>query len=277
MSTTASSTEPSWKHYTAPEFVDVAGINVAYRRSGQGERLLYLHSDGLTRVWLPFFEELAAEIDLVAPEHPGYGDTAITDDVQSFEDLVLHYDALMRALDLDPVHLVGQGLGGWLAADLAVTYPTRFKSLTLVTPDGLRLADVSSVDHFRCTPDERLALQFNGRQESYREFVEQEGEPEDMIRALVQNSTTGRLAWNPRYDFRLDRRLRRVKAPTLVISAEDDRWVPNAMAARYAELIPSAELSAVVGGDIGPSGHLLHVEQPHATSQLIARHVAAHA
>lgn len=274
--TTAEATEaPSWAHYTAPDHVDVDGIPVAYRRAGSGERVLYLHSDGLTRMWLPFYQALAAEVDLIVPEHPGYGDTPITDEIQSFEDLVLHYDSFLRVLELDPVHLVGQGLGGWLAADLAVTYPDRFKSLTLVTPDGLRLADVDSVDRFRRTPEERLALQFNGREQEYREYFELQGEPEDSIRALVENAATGRLAWNPRYDFRLDRRLRRVTAPTLVIGAQEDRWIPTPMAARYAQLVPGSRLAVVEGAAAGPSGHLLQVEHPEATSRLIAKHVAA--
>ncbi|HWI21119.1 MAG TPA: alpha/beta fold hydrolase, partial [Baekduia sp.] len=120
--------------YTAPDFVDVDGIRTAYRRKGEGERVLFLHGDGFTAMWLPFFEELAQRTDLVVPEHPGTGETPLTEEIQSFDDLVLHYDTFLETLDLEPVHLVGHGLGGWLAADLAVFYPRRFKSLTLVTP-----------------------------------------------------------------------------------------------------------------------------------------------
>ena len=36
---------------------------------------LYLHGSGLTRMWLPFYEQLSQSVDLLAPEHPGYGET----------------------------------------------------------------------------------------------------------------------------------------------------------------------------------------------------------
>ncbi|MFE7835110.1 alpha/beta fold hydrolase [Streptomyces sp. NPDC057474] len=266
---------PSWAYYTQPEFVEVGGLSTAYRRKGQGERVVYLHSDGLTRAWLPFFEKLSGAVDCVVPEHPGYGETPINDEIQSFEDLVLHYDGLLDALGLEPVHLVGHGLGGWLAADLAVFYPRRFKSLTLITPTGLRLPDVPSIDTFRMLPEERLSALLNGREAAYAEYFEQEGDPDDMIRAMVESAATARLMWNPRYDHRLDHRLRRVSTPTLVIGAQEDRVVPTAMAGRYAELIPDARLITFEGPTGQSSGHLPHLEHPAEISGLVTQHVAA--
>lgn len=277
MSSTEPRPAPSWAHYTEPAFVDVDAIRTAYRRRGRGEPVLFLHGDGFTRMWLPFLEALSAQADVVAPEHPGYGETAINDEIQSFDDLVLHYDGLLDALELDRVHLVGHGLGGWLAADLAVFYPRRFKSLTLITPAGLRLPDAPFVDPFRMTPEERIEALFNGRGEAYSEYVVQEGEPDDMIRAMMESATAARLMWNPRYDHRLDHRLRRVTAPALVIGVQDDRVVPTAMAQRYAELIAGARLETIRGPEGEASGHVPHLEYPEQTAALVARHVAANA
>lgn len=268
---------PPWAHHREPEFVTVDDRRTAYRRGGRGERVLYLHGNGFTRMWLPFLDALAAECDVVAPEHPGYGDSQIDDDVQAFDDLVLHYDALLDDLQLDPVHVVGHDLGGWLAADLAVFFPRRFKSLTLITPCGLRVADAPLTDPFRMTPEETIEALFNGRGDAFGEYFVQEGDPEDMIRTLMERSAAARLMWNPRYDHRLERRLRRVAVPALVIGAQDDRVVPTATAARYADLIPAARLEIVAGPEGEPSGHVPHVEYPVDVAALVAGHVAANA
>lgn len=271
----AEQTKREWAHYTAPSTIDVAGLSVAYRRQGSGEPVVFLHGDGLTRMWLPFFEKLAETHDVIVPEHPGYGDSELGDEIQSFNDLVLHYDGFLDALGLDRVHLVGHDFGGWLAADLAVFYTKRFKSLTLLTANGLRLMDADSIDTFRMTTEELSTALFNGREERYADLVNQEGFPEDMIRSVVERAAGARLTWNPRYDYRLDQRLARVVSPTLVIGAQDDRIVPTEMAARYAELIPGARLVTVEGPQGEPSGHALHIELPDDVAELISEHVFA--
>jgi pimeloyl-ACP methyl ester carboxylesterase len=276
-SATSSETPPArdWAHYTEPSFIDADGLKTAYRRQGSGPTVVYLHGAGMTRIWLPFLQELSNSYDVVAPEHPGFGDTPRPQSLEGFDDLVLHYDALFRALELDRFHLIGHSLGGWIAANLAVFYPERFASLTLITPAGLRLVDVPSIDSFRMTPEETFAALFNGREAQYTDYLEQEGFPEDVVRAAEEGATRTLLTWNPRYDRRLDTRLARVTAPTAVIGADEDRVIPNAMVDRYAELIPGARAVRVPGGPDGPSGHVVHVEQPADVAALVAQHVNA--
>jgi pimeloyl-ACP methyl ester carboxylesterase len=267
--------ERSWAYWVEPSRVAVDEVETAFRRKGSGAPTVFLHGAGLTRVWLPFLEELSASVDVIAPEHPGFGDSPLPDGFDGFDDVVLHYDAFLDALGLDRVHLVGHALGGWIAAELAVFFPRRFKSVTLIAPSGLRLRGVPSIDTFRMTPEELSAASFNGREERYRETLVQEGEPADMVRAFEEGVVRARLSWNPRYDWKLDRRLRRVSAPTLVIGAEEDRMVPTEMAARFGELIPNARVVTVAGERGEPSGHLVHVEQPVEVARLVSEHVIA--
>src|SRR6059036_1429462 len=107
-------------HYTAPETIEVHGLPVAYRRKGAGSTTVFLHGAGSTRMWLPFYERMSQNVYFVAPEHPGFGDTPTPEWLEGFDDLVLHYRALLDALDLDRIHLIGFSLGGWIAADFAV-------------------------------------------------------------------------------------------------------------------------------------------------------------
>jgi len=280
ISASAAPPQRTWAHYCEPSFIEVDGLRTAYRRKGVGEQVVYLHGGGLTRLWLPFLEEMAGHHDVIAPEHPGFGDTETPDTLDDMYDFVLHYDGLFNALGVDEAHLVGHSLGGWVAAELAVFYPRRFRSLTLITPAGLRVADriaVPGVDSFRLEPAEAGETLMNGRGDRYTEFFEQEGFPNDAVQAFTESTTRAKLSWNPRYDRKLDHRLARVTTPTLVLGVEDDRLVTNAVAQRYADLIPGARHVVVAGPDGEASSHLVQLEQPADVAALIAAHVAANA
>lgn len=262
-----------WAHWTEPDWVDVDGVRTAYRRKGDGEPLLYLHGAGLTRQWLPLYEELSRHFDVIVPEHPGFGDTPMPDWLRSVDDLVLHYDALLDALELEGVHLVGHSLGAWIAASLAITYPRRFASLTLITPVGLRVPEAPISDPFRIGPDQAFEVLLNGAPaEKYLEYFEQAGELEDTIQAYSESITFARLIWNPRYDIRLDTRLSRVRVPTLVIGADEDRLVPSVHVDRWAELVPRAKTTTVSGVNGEPTGHLLIIQQPERLADVVVAH-----
>jgi pimeloyl-ACP methyl ester carboxylesterase len=264
----------SWKYWTEPAWVDVDGVQTAYRRKGSGEPLVYLHGAGLTRAWLPLYERLSERFDVIVPEHPGFGDTKMPPWLSSVDDLVLHYDAFLRELGIERPHLVGHSMGGWVAASLAYTYPTRFASLALVTPAALRVPDAPMTDPFRLGPDTAMEVLLSGAPpENYLEYFDQAGELEDTIQAFSESITFARLLWNPRYDLRLDRRLRRVQAPTLVVAAEDDRLIPNVHTERWAELIDGATRTTV-SGDGEATGHLLIIQVPDRLAAVLADHAA---
>ena len=64
-------------------------------------------------------ETLSGGYRVLAPEHPGTGRGQIPDWMMSVGDVAFFYLDLMQALDLRNVHLVGHGLGGWIAAEIA--------------------------------------------------------------------------------------------------------------------------------------------------------------
>jgi pimeloyl-ACP methyl ester carboxylesterase len=255
-------------HYTEPETIDVGGLEVAYRRKGTGPATLFLHGAGATRMWLPFYERLSETVDLLAPEHPGFGDTPLPDWVEGFDDLVLHYRDLLDAFDLDRVHLIGYSLGGWIAANLAIFYPHRLKSLTLITPAGLRIPEAPMTDFMRMPPEQIPDVLTNGRTEDYLDYLPDPHDLDAAIRGYSEASTFARLAWNPRYDYRLDRRAPRIALPALVIEPDEDRLLPNAHPRRWAELLPNARL-AKVSGERNPTGHWLIIQEPDRAAETI--------
>jgi pimeloyl-ACP methyl ester carboxylesterase len=261
MSAETTATAPWSPHYTEPETIDVEGLEVAYRRKGTGPPTVFLHGAGGTRMWLPFYERLSEAVDLTAPEHPGFGDTPMPDWLDGFDDLLLHYRDLFDALELDRVHLIGFSLGGWIAANLAIFYPHRLKSLTLITPGGLRMPEAPMTDFMRMPPEQIGDILFNGQTADYLDYLPDPHDLDAAIRGYLEASTFAKLAWNPRYDYRLDRRVPRISLPALVIEPDEDRVVPNAHARRWAELLPNVRLEQI-SGESKPTAHLLMIQEP---------------
>jgi pimeloyl-ACP methyl ester carboxylesterase len=265
----ATTATQAWSpHYTDPETIDVRGLPVAYRRKGTGAPTLFLHGAGGTRMWLPFYERLSESVDLIASEHPGFGDTPMPDWLDGFDDMLLHYHDLLNAFGFDRVHLIGFSLGGWIAADLAIFYPERIKSLTLITPAGLRFPDAPMTDFLRMPPERIPGLLFGDAWQDYLEFLPDPHDLDTAIRGYGEMSTFAKIAWNPRYDYKLERRLPNVELPALVLEADDDRLIPNAHPRRWAELLPNARLEKV-SGQKNPTSHGLIMQEPDRAAELI--------
>lgn len=264
-------TEPTWDHYTAPDTIVVRELPVALRRAGSGEALLYLHGAALTRRWLPLYGALAAQnFDVIVPEHPGFGDTPRPEWLSEFTDVVLHYADLLDVLEVDSVHLVGHGLGGWIAAEFAAVFPERLASLSLIAPTGLRPQnDEHVVDVFRLDDEqERAALL--GSDAPRWEAVLSEGDiTEAKIQQYVESVTAALLSWNPRYDLKLERRLGRINCPSQVLIPEEEHLVPASVGRRYSELIGGCELTTV-RGDAARTQHLMTLQEPEKIAGLIA-------
>jgi pimeloyl-ACP methyl ester carboxylesterase len=241
------------------DMVDVYGLPTALRRRGTGRPLVYLHGAGMTGRWLPFHEALARGADVIAPEHPGFGATPLPDWLSGFDDLVLHYDDLRQVIGLDePFDLVGYSLGGWIAAEYAVCYPDRLRSLTLIAPTGLSRpgGPPLTVDPFALAPETMAMTIFNDFS-SIGEIMAGAQDLDAVIRMYEEQSALARLAWQRPYSRRLPRLLRRVQCPALVVVAGADRFLPDEVPGRYQELLPAARTVRIPS-----AGHALVVERP---------------
>ena len=114
----------------------VRGCRIRLMRGGAGSPLVVLH--GATGAsWLPFMQKLAENFDVIAPEHPGFGESDTPDWLDTIHDLAYFYLDLLDELKLKDVNLVGLSFGGWIAAELAVRNTQRLASLTLAGAAGL--------------------------------------------------------------------------------------------------------------------------------------------
>jgi pimeloyl-ACP methyl ester carboxylesterase len=250
------------------EVVTVDGVATHLFRGGEGPPLVYLHGVAPAGEWLPVHERLAAHFTVYAPDHPGFGRTDRPDWLDGMDDLVLHYDELFRVLGLECPALVGFSLGGWIAAEFAVAYPERVSALVLLNAAGLHRDDALIADLPAMGPEALARAVFHDA-EAARSFLAQGADHEERLRRYRGMTTLALLAWNPWFDPKLARRLRRVQAPTLALWAEYDRLIPPVYGESYRDGIAGAQLEILPG-----CGHMAPLERPELVAQAIAQFIA---
>ena len=260
------------------EFLELAGGRVHLLRGGAGEPVLFLHAAGGAGAWLPFHAQLAgAGFEVIAPDHPGFGQSDDFPEVEAMDDLVYHYLDVLDGLGLDRPHVVGASFGGWIAAEVAVHSPHLIGSLTLLSAAGLRLPDHPVADVFLMSPAQLAAALFH---DPLLVPPPASGPPppgaapgiDAIIAAYREATSLARFSWAPFLsDPKLERRLGRITAPTLVVAPSDDRLIPVAHARRYAALIGGADYA-----EVAECGHAMHVERPAEFAALVASFLVSH-
>jgi pimeloyl-ACP methyl ester carboxylesterase len=248
--------------------IDVEGCKINIRRTGQGEALLFLHGAQGLNGHEPGLDALARHFDVIAPDHPGFGQSENSDLVDDVADLALFYLDVLDALKLDRVHVVGQCIGGWIALEMAVTSSARFKSLILVNSAGIRIKGVPRSDMFVCSEDELLKLLFAGKGaaewlRSWRATPELE-DIYDRNRAAA-----AKYSWSPRLcNPKLDRWLHRIDVATHIIWGQEDRVIPPAYAAALKGLIAGSTVATLPG-----CAHMPHIEQPQVFADQVSQFI----
>jgi len=247
------------------QIVECEGVGVHLFDVGEGSPLLFLHGAAPAGVWLPFHERLSRGARLVAPDHPGFGLTPRPEWLSGMDDILLHYDALIRQLDLQRPLICGFSLGGWIAAELAVWYPNRFAGVVLFNAAGLHLPQHPLPD-LSTLQGEALARALFHRMDTARDFLTPDPTREERRRRYRGLTTLSLLAWNPWFDPELPRRLARIQSTVLVLWGEHDRLIDPAYGEAYRSLIPGARLQLLPG-----CGHMAHLEDPDAAASAILR------
>ena len=122
-------------------FADIDNAKIYYETAGQGMPLLMVHAGVADRrQWDNEFAPFAQTHQVIRYDMRGYGKSEpVEGEFSHLSDLV----ALLDLLEIhEPLVVMGCSMGGGLAMDFALTYPSRVKSLIMVGsgPSGLELA-----------------------------------------------------------------------------------------------------------------------------------------
>jgi pimeloyl-ACP methyl ester carboxylesterase len=254
--------------------IDTAIGKIQLYRGGDGAPLVYLHSATGEGPEVPVLEELADTYDVIAPMFPGFGESEGIDAVDDVEDAIFHLLDVLSQLGLSSPAVMGMSLGGWMAVELAMRYPSVVSRLVLVNPAGLYIEGHPITEIFGRQPAD-LALDLLADQDhpmarmmrSVQELIDSGAEiPFELMKPTLQSlAATAKIAWNPYlHDPKLRRLLYRVTAPTLIVHGTQDRLIDRAHAEAYAEGIGQSRLVDVEG-----AGHLLALERPAELAELV--------
>ncbi len=239
------------------EWVEVECGKLRVRRKGNGTRILFLHGAQGMNVWPDYLDRLAESAEVIAPDLPGFGRSAVSGSVTSMFDLARVILDLLDLLKLDQVHVAGHCLGGWLAMELGVR-STKLASLTLINSAGIHVDGVKKGDFFIASPEEFPELMFSDTKLG-QSFFADEGAGEFETVVFQNRLMAAKLAWSPRlFDPNLKKWLRRVKVPVRLICGEKNRILPK----EYGQAL-AGEFKAEIKV-IPETGHMVHVERPQA-------------
>lgn len=257
--------------------MQAAGIDLEVLRRGNGRPILLVHGANPVSSHAPFLDRLAAHGEIIAPTHPGFGNSPRPADFDTMYDLVHLYREVLDALP-DRVTVIGFSFGGWIAAEVAAQGHPRLTRLVLVDPVGIKLGgrEERDIAHFFNTAPAELARRAWHEPTRRPEGVYGLGWQDDIDEAISDADLTGLArnwdalclyAWRPHmYNPQLKHWLRRIAVPSLVLWGASDRIVTPDYGRRYAALIPDARFAM-----IDAAGHHPELEQPAAFVDQVAR------
>jgi pimeloyl-ACP methyl ester carboxylesterase len=256
--------------------VTVAGIGtveLTVADRGTGHPFLLLHG-GAGPISFASFAELLGTTHparVLVPTHPGFGGTPRPDALASVAGLAAAYAALLDQLDLHDVTVVGNSIGGWIAAELALLHSPRVRSVVLVDATGIVVDDHPIADPFSMSLPELMDRSYHDPA-AFR--IDPSKLPEAARAAMAANRDALALyGGKPAVgDPTLRDRLAGVNVPTLVLWGEADRVSDVEFGRAYAAAIPHARFLV-----LARTGHVPQIETPAQTLAAIWEFASTHA
>jgi pimeloyl-ACP methyl ester carboxylesterase len=275
-----------WREHLGQIEIDGTPVNYVDIGSGELEPIVFVH--GLGGQWQNFLENIpraARERRVIALDLPGFGATPEPRDRITIPGYGRWVDALCEKLSLGRVDMVGNSMGGYIAAEVAIQFPERIDQLILVSAAGITSANIARTPiltagriatamvsygaarhrQIASRPKSRhLALALVARYPAllradlaYEGFFKGAGKPgfDDALRACLE------------YDFR--DRLPEIRQPTLIVWGEKDSIIPVRDAHEFERLISDSR--KVVMRD---TGHIPMAERPGTFNDLMMEFLA---
>jgi pimeloyl-ACP methyl ester carboxylesterase len=258
------------------EWLDAGGVMVRAVRAGAGDTtLLLLHGFGESlTTWRAVFDPLAERYRVVALDLPGLGGSEKPDTVYSLPVMTERLSRFIDRWTSGPLVVVGQSMGGELAASLALARPDRVRLLVLIAPAGYRVGLGGILSSM--SPGKARTL---GRYLALRSFVTPIHDPTWL--AEPDSEAAYEQTGDPQYaraaarmleefDFiGLRDRFREIRQPTLLIWGGNDPVMPFAVGDTLSRLIPCVHFLP-----LATAFHRPHAEQPDTVLHAIGAFLA---
>jgi proline iminopeptidase len=252
-------------NHTSLFYIDVgSGIPTLVMHGGLGQDHTFMH---------PYLDPLGDVMRLFYYDHRGNGWSSRPDvHTLTMENFTADAEALRRHLGFEKMAVIGHSVGGFIALEYALRYPTSVSHLVLA--DTVAVVDYGEeivANAQRKTNDPEVLQEFldpNADDDTAFTYHMRTIAPlyfhrydEKLADELILNKLLSASAYERNGDlvseYNVLPRLGEIKAPTLIIVGDDDFLTPPSQAQRMHKGIPNSEFVV-----LPQSGHFSHVERP---------------
>ena len=258
--------------------------------AASGVPIVWIHGlSGSWQNWLENLPHFARTRRCIAMDLPGFGASEMPAREISITGYGRTVDALLQELGVQRAAVVGNSMGGFIGAEVAIRFGTWVDRLVLVSAAGLTIEHQRNETVLRtlrliegvvmmsagwlASKSDSLARRPRSRRAMFNIVA---AHPDRLPAPLVAEQLRG--SGKPGFidaldaltDYPIRERLSEIRAPTLVVWGEDDPLVPVGDAWEFGELIGDARV--VVYED---TGHVPMIERPAAFNALVEEFLTA--
>jgi pimeloyl-ACP methyl ester carboxylesterase len=235
----------------------IGAVDVTVDEHGEGQPFLLLHGGGGPDTTGRFAEQLAASrpAHAINPIHPGFGGTRRPDGLRTIGGLAALYVALLDKLELSHVTVLGNSVGGWIAAEVALLRSPRVSGAIIIDGTGIEVPGHPIADFFSLTMNQVFELSFHNPDRFG--FDPAALPPAAQEIAAGNRAALATYAGTAMIDPTLRERLSSLELATLVLWGDSDRIVDPEYGRALAAAIPKARFQL-----LRDTGHMPQVETP---------------
>lgn len=262
----ASATESSL-YGLKKERVDIDGVPMSvYRSQGQGEPVLMLHGFSADKnVWVRFAKHLTAQHPVIIPDMAGHGETgfqpgwdySVSGQTNRLVKLLDHYG-------IAKAHVIGNSMGGYISAYMALHHPDRIMTAGLVDPAGLPQPKPSELEQQLAQGKNPFLV--TSREDFAKFYPMTMADPPFMPGHVLDAIADQYIRRRPeleaifqqiRQPSDLQSRAAEIKPPVWILWGKQDRLIDVSSTDNWKKALPHAEVVTLDG-----IGHMPMVETP---------------
>ncbi len=256
--------------------ITIYGQKIHYIEAGTGPTVILLHGlGGSTQMWAPNIGPLAERFHVIVPDQIGFGRSdkpQVNYRVRTYVDFLNQF---CKQLKIERASLVGNSMGGWIAAAFTIAFPERVERLVL--EDAAGYAPPKDLDYrtlYQLNPSTR-----EGMKELVGKVFYNKALTSDMA---IDQSLAYRLSAGDGYtinsiidsvirgeDF-IDNQVRSIKQPTLIAWGRQDGLIPLSDGERFKKDITNSSLIV-----FDECGHVPNVEKAAEFNAAVLRFLTA--